>query len=90
MPAAQSGMRGGGVRLNVARKYLAVTGANDMVCSGASLDSSFATCLKFCPSSLASRFISGGDIREINCSISLGLLVTKVMARMLCGWGNSY
>ncbi len=35
MPSAHAGMGGGGVRLNVTRKYFAVTGAKEMVCSGA-------------------------------------------------------
>src|SRR5579862_2649839 len=85
MPVAQSGRGGGGVRWNVTRKYFAVTGANEMVCDGASLLESFATGLKLHPSSLASRVLSGAAIPATKASIQPGSFVTYVMARIVCG-----
>ena len=61
MPLAHAGTGGGGVRLKTTRKNFAVTGGNEIVCSGAPPSGSFATSRKFCPSSLASSDFSGSD-----------------------------
>ena len=76
IPAAHPGTGGRGVRLKVTRKYFAVTGANEMVCSGASPPPRVATLRKFCPSSLASSVFSGAAIPVIEASRFPGSLVT--------------
>src|ERR1700739_1832144 len=89
-PAAQAGRGGGGDRLKVTRKNFAVTGAKEIVCSGALPPERLATRWKFWPSSLASRFFSGAAIPAIIAEIKSGSFVTKVIARIVCGCANSY
>ncbi len=74
MPDAHAGGGGGAVRLKTTLKYFAVTGANEIVCSGELGPDSEATRWKFVPSSLASRLFSGTPTR--NRSIKFGSGVT--------------
>ena len=62
-----------GRRLKVTRKYFAVTGAKETVCSGAPPPESWTTRRKVLPSSLASRVLSGAPM-PAGAAISRSLL----------------
>src|ERR1035441_3075719 len=71
-PFAQSGTGGGGWGLNVILKYLASTGAKEMVCSGAPPPGRVAIVRKSRPSSLASSVLSGAPTPLMEASRSPG------------------
>ena len=90
MPTNQEGKGGAGVRLNTTRKNLAFTGAKEIVCWGAPPSGSLTTSLKFCPSSLDSRDLSGLLMPLTATVLSSKSLAMIVMERSVCGAANSY
>src|SRR5208283_1560965 len=89
-PLAHAGRGGGGIRLKATRKNFAVTEGKETVCSGAPPLGSFTMARNSCPSSLASRDISGLVIPANIAAIIPTFFIATVTERIVWGSANSY